>query len=192
MTRRGFWRNLMRGGAAAALLALVAACAVPPKLAGHGGLSFSRNGRFAVNVSGGANGPHAVQGGFSWLDEGAQLRLDLANPLGSTLARIMVTPAGATLQRADGTLESAQNADALAAQVLGSPIPVEGLRDWLRGRTDGKASDLHTNLDGKPESFIENGWTVRLTRYDALGPRLLTMQRNDAGAHISVRLAVDG
>lgn len=192
MTRRGFGRRLARGGMAAALAVLLAACAVPPKLAGHGGPSFSRNGRFAVNVSGGAKGPHAVQGGFSWLDEGGELRLDLANPLGSTLARIEVTPAGATLRRADGSREAAQNADALAAQVLGSPIPVEGLRDWLRGRTDGKARDLNTNASGQPESFVENGWEVRLTRYDAVGPRLLVMHRDDADARISVRLAVDG
>jgi outer membrane lipoprotein LolB len=191
MTRRGFWRGMARGGAAA-LLALLAACAVPPKQVGHGTESFSRTGRFAVNVSGGVNGPHAVQGGFSWLDEGTVLRLDLANPLGNTLARVEVTSAGATLQRADGTRKFARNADALVAQVVGSPIPVEGLRDWLRGRTDGGAHGVKTDAAGKVESFDENGWTVRLSRYDALGPRLLAMQRTDADAHISVRLAVDG
>src|SRR3546814_21058437 len=78
----------------------------------------------------------AVQGGFAWYDDGVGMELDLANPLGSTLARVEVTPAGATLFRSDGTTQQARTADALVAQVLGSPIPVEGLRDWLRGRTE--------------------------------------------------------
>src|SRR3546814_10947988 len=77
------------------------------------------------------------------------MELDLANPLGSTLARVEVTPAGATLFRSDGTTQQARTADALVAQVLGSPIPVEGLRDWLRGRTGSqRVDDLKKNAAG--------------------------------------------
>ncbi|TAM91014.1 MAG: outer membrane lipoprotein LolB [Candidimonas sp.] len=190
MTRRLFARRVIRAGAAGLLL-LLGACAVPPRLVGHGAAAFSRSGRFAVNVSDNSGEPRAVQGGFSWLDEGGNQRLDLANPLGSTLARVDITPAGAVLLRADGTREFAQNADALVAQVVGGPIPVEGLRTWLRGRTDGRARDLKTGAGGKIESFLENGWSVRLTNYDALGPRLLVLRRADAGTRIVVRLVID-
>src|SRR3546814_10531399 len=71
--------------------------------------------------------------------------------------------AGATLFRSDGTTQQARTADALVAQVLGSPIPVEGLRDWLRGRTGSqRVDDLKKNAAGQIESFIQNGWSVRL------------------------------
>src|SRR3546814_12583651 len=82
--------------------------------------------------------------------------------------------AGATLFRSDGTTQQARTADALVAQVLGSPIPVEGLRDWLRGRTGSqRVDDLKKNAAGQIESFVQNGWSVRLSNYDARGPRLL-------------------
>src|SRR3546814_16126758 len=119
------------------------------------------------------------------------MELDLANPLGSTLARVEVTPAGATLFRSDGTTQQARTADALVAQVLGSPIPVEGLRDWLRGRTGSqRVDDLKKNAAGQIESFVQNGWSVRLSTYDARGPRLLRMRRNYSSRRNRCRLAV--
>src|SRR3546814_5660366 len=96
--------------------------------------------------------------------------------------------AGATLFRSDGTTQQARTADALVAQVLGSPIPVEGLRDWLRGRTGSqRVDDLKKNAAGQIESFVQNGWSVRLSNYDARGPRLLRMRRTDSSGRISVR-----
>jgi len=172
---------------------MLAACATPARIAGRPGVaSFDRTGRFAVTVDRGNAGRKAVQGGFSWHDDGAGLTLDLANPLGSTLARVTVTPAGATLLRANGTSQQAPSADALVAQVLGSPIPVAGLRDWLRGRTQGGATgDLKKNAAGQVESFTQDGWLVRLSNYDTQGPRLLRMLRDGPDGRISVRLAVD-
>ncbi|PLC50020.1 outer membrane lipoprotein LolB [Pollutimonas subterranea] len=179
----------------AALACMVlAACATPPRTPGTAsGASFDRSGRFALSVSYSDGRQEAVQGGFSWHDTGAMLMLDLANPLGNTLARVQVEPGSATLIRSDGSTEQAQHPDALVEQVLGSPIPVAGLRDWLRGDTGSDTlQDLQTNPQGKPTSFTQNGWRVQLSRYDAMGPALLQLNRNDANRTISMRLVVDG
>lgn len=176
------------------LCLLLSACATSPQIgAGAGGSAFERAGRFALSVNNFNGKQEAVQGGFVWHDNGPTLMLDLLNPLGNTLARVQVEPRQATLTRSNGETTQAQHPDALVEQVLGSPIPVAGLRDWLRGRTgSADVSALEKNSEGQPVSFSQNGWRVQLSRYDAQGPTLLQLNRNDANRTISVRLVVNG
>lgn len=116
----------------------------------------------------------------------------MANPLGSTLARVEVNSARALLTRADGSRLSANHPDALIEQVLGSPIPVAGLRDWLQGRTGNhNVTHLEKNAENQIQAFRQDGWRVRLSRYDQYGPQLLQLNRNDAQRDISVRLVTD-
>ncbi len=190
-------RFLKRGSAwwyAGLLCLLMAGCATPPKMTIPGtGPSFDRAGRFALSVSYFSGKQEAVQGGFAWHDTGRELLLDLTNPLGNTLARVKVEPGMATLTRSDGSIERAEHPDALVELVLGSPIPVAGLRDWLRGQKGSPAvAQLTQDSGGKLASFNQNGWRVQLSRYDDLGPTLLQLNRHDANRTISVRLVVDG
>lgn len=194
MTRSVFKFACARWWFAGLACVLLAACATPHRTYNDSaGPSFDRSGRFALSVTYAGGKQDAVQGGFSWHDTGTVLMLDLANPLGNTLARVQVDADSATLIRSDGSTEQASHPDALVEQVLGSPIPVGGLRDWLRGDTgNDKVLHLQSNPDGKPASFTQNGWRVQLSRYDAQGPALLQLNRNDANRTISMRLVVDG
>ncbi|SOE51869.1 Outer membrane lipoprotein LolB [plant metagenome] len=190
-------RTFLRVAAAAGLTALVAACVSPPPVADGGSDeitdAFARTGRFAVRVEAPGEQPEAVQGGFAWRDQGRRLVLDLANPFGSTLARMEATPQGAVLTRANGEVFRAANPDALIAEVLGGDIPVSGLRDWLRGRlaADPAAQDVRQDDAGRPTAFRQGGWQAALSRYDTQGPQLLVLERNEAGRRIVVRLVVD-
>lgn len=108
--------------ASAGMLAagVLAGCATPARIDTSAPETvFQRTGRFAVSVQYANGQQEAVQGGFAWLDTGRLLTLDLANPLGSTLARVQVQPGIATLTRTDGQQQSAPNPDALVEQVLG-------------------------------------------------------------------------
>src|SRR5690606_3888119 len=96
------------------------------------------------------------------------------------------------LTRSNGEREQAEHPDALVELVLGSPMPVAGLRDWLRGRTgDAPVQGLEKNDSGQIAAFSQDGWRVQLSRYDNLGPRLLQLHRNDASRDISLRLVID-
>lgn len=173
--------------------ALVAACTSVPEapLSTDDG-AFSRNGRFAITVTESDGQQKAVQGGFSWRDDGSRYRLDLTNPLGSTEARVEGRPGYASLTKADGAVYEANDPDALAEQALGGPIPVSHLRDWMRGRVaEASATQVQRDDVGHPVSFQQDDWQARLSRYDALGPGLLVLQRVEPGRRISVRLAVD-
>ncbi|MBO1113898.1 lipoprotein insertase outer membrane protein LolB [Bordetella petrii] len=183
----------LRGGLAAGLCALLAACAsVPDAPSGTAEGAFSRGGRFAITMTETSGQQQAVQGGFTWRDDGRRYQLDLTNPLGSTEARVEGGPGHATLTKADGTVLQASSPDALVEEALGSPVPVSGLRDWLRGQVadDAPAGKLQRDGQGRPVSFEQDGWQARLSRYDDLGPGLLVLQRTEPGRRIVVRLAV--
>ncbi|MFA7436663.1 outer membrane lipoprotein LolB [Castellaniella sp.] len=173
------------------LLALVS-CAAPSRIGGQAP-AFERVGRFAVTLQP-ADGPaQAVQGGYAWRDDGTRLLLDLSTPLGNVLARLQVEPGQATLQRADGSREQALDADGLVASVWGHPMPVSGLRDWVRGRlvAGQPVQGLRQNAEGRPEAFEQQGWQVRLGPWDAQGPRRIRLLRNDAQGRWQLQLIVD-
>ena len=128
----------------------------------------------------------AVQGGFQWQESPQQLQLDLSNPMGTVLARVVVAANGAALQYPNGEVVYASSPDALVEQLLGYAIPVEGMRYWLRGQQ----TEVQTELS-QPSYLEENQWRVHLKRYDEQGPRLLQMYRNQAQQAISVRVVVD-
>lgn len=177
------------------LSVLLSACAAPQRASPEAS-AFHRDGRFSITLTSLDGSQEAVQGGFSWTETEAGLRLDLTNPMGSTLARITVGSEGAVLQHRDGTQETAAHPDALVEKVVGSPIPVADLRYWLRGEAamhaDGAADKPsgQRNHDGHWVSLTQNGWNIELSRYDLWGPTLLRLVRSDAGQRIHVRLAM--
>lgn len=182
------------------LTALVTACATPPPITPpDAGIAqsqaLSRTGRFAVHVDDVMGKTEAVQGGFAWYDMGRSgLALDLNSPLGAAMARVEVDASGAaTLTEANGVQTVAESADDLVAQVLGSPIPVTGLRYWLRGQLAPQpaAQDLQRDSAGRPVSFSQAGWKVRVTDFDSLGPVRMSLQRSEPGNRvINVRLVM--
>jgi outer membrane lipoprotein LolB len=189
----GLPARLRAGLGAAALLALAACTTVPKPLGDGSDGAFARVGRFAISVTYDDGKQDAVQGGFAWRDDGLRYRLDLTSPLGSTQARVDGEPGLAVLTRSDGRRTQAADPDALVDEAMGSPVPVSGLRYWMRGRLpEGAAAEnLQRDDQGRPLAFTQNGWSARLSRYDDLGPQLLVLQRGEAQRQISVRLVVD-
>lgn len=182
------------------LTVLMTACATPPPItppdaqAAQSGV-LSRTGRFALQVDEVMGKTQAVQGGFAWYDMARNgLALDLNSPLGAALARVEVDASGiATLTESNGAQTVAESADDLVAQVLGSPIPVAGLRYWLRGQLAPQpaAQDLQRDSAGRPLAFSQAGWKVRITEFDTIGPVRMSLQRVEPGnSVINVRLVM--
>jgi outer membrane lipoprotein LolB len=179
---------------AVSLLAL-AGCATqpPPEREEPVDGSFARHGRFAAKTEVLNQAPEAVQGGFVWRDTGVQLTLELTNPFGSTLARVSVLAQGATLERSNGEIIRASTPDDLIEQVLGQKMPVQGLRSWFRTQKQSLPGMrvLEQDAQGRIVSFEQAGWTARLSNFDAVGPRLISLVRAEAGRNISIRLVID-
>lgn len=171
---------------------LLASCATPTRIGGTGP-AFERAGRFAVSVTP-VNGPvQAAQGNFAWRDTGSLLRLDLLSPMGAVLARILVEPGQAVLERANGEREYAANADALLAEIWGEAVPVAGLRAWIQGQpwAGSPVDSVQRDDQGRVSRLIQDGWTVRLSDYDVQGPGRLRLAREQAGRRLSLQLIAD-
>ena len=155
--------------------------------------SLQRIGRFAVKTEQANRAPEAIQGGFVWRDTVAQLTLDLTNPFGSILARVTVNSGGAALERANGEVIQTTTPDSLVDQALGQSLPVQGLRAWLRVQQKPQPGMrvLEQDAQGRIVSFEQDGWSARLSNFDAQGPRLISLIRAETGRNMSVRLVID-
>lgn len=152
---------------------------------------FHRQGRFAVHAERMNDKSEAVQGGFNWYDNGQQLVLELRNPLGHVMAQLQVDERGAWLQEPRAGMRYGDSADALAQEIFNQPIPVEGLRYWLRGAVGSQASDIRADDQGRLEQARDQGWRITLEEYDAQGPKRLFLVFHQGGQRITVRVVVD-
>jgi len=190
--------SCIRGASSRALVSLVSltlltACATPPRAPAD----RAYTGRFAVTTAS-AEQRESVSGRFSLEIHGLQQILELSSPLGTTVARIEIEPGaaratGAQMQEVRGT-----DADALTEKLLGWPLPVSGLADWIEGRP---VPSRVARVERESERVVlmeQDGWTIRLPEYfEGRGatprPRRLVLER-PAGANtpsVVLRLIVD-
>jgi outer membrane lipoprotein LolB len=195
-TARGAHRT-GRGGAWLGLLAVaLGGCAA---LAPGAPPLHSYSGRFAATVADGER-REAASGRFTLAVYPDRITVELASPLGNTLARVQADGRGATLTapQADGTLATwhGASADALAESALGFALPVSGLADWLAGRPAPGRPSVSTPAAGPAQRIEQDGWTVAIEeRFDGSGePRRLILSRDarpPSAPALRLRLVLD-
>lgn len=169
----------------AAVLALVAGCAaVPPATPVPAGEPLS--GRLSVRVEGldGA-AARSLSASFELQGDAENGSLNLATPLGTVLAQARWAPRRVVLSTPQGE-SSFDNLDALTREVLGEPVPVAALFDWLRGRPWPGAASTALVPATEP-GFQQLGWAVNLARFDRSA---VTAQREQAPT-VTVRAQLD-
>lgn len=126
----------------------LAACTTPATLKpAEGDPHWS--GRLALTVS--SDPPQSYSATFELGGTPQAGELLLFSPLGSTLASIRWSPAGAQLQQGERITRRA-DLDSLAAELTGAALPVFALFDWLRGKpsaASGWEADLRRHADGR-------------------------------------------
>jgi outer membrane lipoprotein LolB len=157
-------------------------------------------GRFSASISR-EERREAVSGRFTLASSPGRTTLDLASPLGNTLARLEAVGGRATLTapQADGTLATWQgeSPEALAESVLGYRLPVSGLADWIAGRAAPGRPARVLPQAGPTQRIEQDGWVVEIDeRFEEGGaPRRLSFDRDAGGpaaASIRLRLVLDG
>lgn len=154
---------------------------------------FERDGRFAMRSQSPFEQPKAVQGNFRWQQTVAGWVLSLSSPMGATLARLSVDGTGALLRMPDAPDQRADSATELLRQVIGEPIPIDALEDWIQGRL-GTASGI-TNITrdeaGRITAFTQGLWRVTFERYDSKGPTRMAMASQHQQRDVVLRLVVN-
>ena len=125
-----------------ACVTLLAGCAGQPTLPGsvpsRAALdAFSLDGRFSLYQD-----SKGYSGRLSWTHAPAASEVLLSSPFGQGIAEVVVEPGGARLKTSDGKTYAAPDAETLKREVLGYPLPLAKLVDWVRGRVGGCVATL--------------------------------------------------
>jgi outer membrane lipoprotein LolB len=133
-----------------------------------------------------------LSGRFVLAVRGESLTLDLASPLGTTLARVETGPDGARLTEPGSPPRELRgaSAEALAEQALGFALPASGIGDWIVGRPVAHRAASTLLNDGHVSVIEQDGWTIRvLERFAGNGlPRRLAFERPAHAASPAIRL----
>ena len=184
---------------ALASLALAGCGTLAPPAGTEGARRFhddiSVGGRLAVRYQQDGK-PQSLQGKFLWQQSATRTDIELASPLGQTLARITLLPGSALLEQSGKATAEASDASALTKAMLGWPLPVEGLRFWLQGflRTlSGELLAVPVSDDNEQEG---DGWRVRYVSWQQIDgrtcPKRIDFSRLEANAgEIALRLVID-
>ena len=119
----------------------------------------------------------------------------LVAPMGQGAVQIQGDNGGVTISLADGRTEYAHDADRLFTAMTGLSLPVNGLRDWLRGLPIQGETIQHIswNERGQLYKIEQRGWRVEMSRYRPVAdhdlPHAFYLEREDR-PELSVRLLV--
>ena len=167
---------------------LLAGCATIEEQAapaGPVGEAFYLSGRVSVKY-----GTEAASGKISWQHDPDGDDLLISFPLGQGVARIVRRDALVSLTTADQKVYQASDVETLTRQVLGWPLPLAGLPDWVRGRAAANAP-AQTRLDSAQRlaELRQSGWLVEFLDYNGANglPARLRLSRED----LEIRLVID-
>ncbi|MCP5228451.1 lipoprotein insertase outer membrane protein LolB [Accumulibacter sp.] len=138
----------------------------PPPAARDTLQAFSLLGRFSLRQEG-----ESYTGRLDWRHAGDSDQLLLSSPLGQGMAEISSDATGARLTDADGKVRHAASADALLQSVLGYPLPLDKLADWVRGRNPDGGRIVADPL-GRPLRLQYEDWRIAY-EYDSDDPQAL-------------------
>lgn len=153
------WKRVC-GALVLAGLLVVSGCTLPRLPAGTSSVardslqSFSLNGRFSVRQDG-----KGYVGAIRWRHAGERDELVVSSPLGQAVAEIISDAGGARLTRSDGSSQDAEKADLLLQSLIGYPLPLDRLVDWLRGRHPAGAA-LTLDDRQRPLSWRHEEWRI--------------------------------
>ena len=103
----------------------------------------------------------SLTGNFTWDQTPNRIEVNLASPLGQTIATIAVTPEGATLTQSGQPPRTAADIDGLTQQALGWTLPVSGLRDWLQGYALDAEGKRFAASPANNSVVTKDGWRLR-------------------------------
>ena len=118
----------------------------------------------AFDVSGRLSARRGTEGAaahFVWEHVPGRDAIELATPMGTTLARLERDADGASIERPDRPVERARDAATLAERSLGFPLPVESLGWWIRAAPHpGSPHAIERDASGRVLVLRQDGWSV--------------------------------
>jgi outer membrane lipoprotein LolB len=123
---------------------------------------WKMDGRIAVRLEN-----EGWQAGMHWHQQDDHYEMDMFDPLGRKVARLMGGPLGVNLKTSRGESAQAADAESLMRKLLGYSLPVSGLRYWVLGIPEPHSHAQRLALDkfGRLVSLRQSGWDISYQRY---------------------------
>lgn len=154
------------------------------------------DGRLSVQYQ--QNGQdQALHGSFAWRQTAQRTHVTLMSPLGQILAVIEVDRDHASLTQSGQPARVADDVDQLAAQSLGWPLPVSGLRSWLQGFATNASGKRVVAAPNDRALTTQDGWRIEYVSWDDsdpahVHPKRIDLQRTTAQAgDVTMRIVID-
>lgn len=153
-------------------------------------MSWKLQGRLGVQTE--------AQGGamdLFWLQHDDAYNIRLIAPLGQGAILLQGDAGGVNIKTADGESRYANNPDELFATTLGVQLPVNGLRDWLRGIPMRGLPIERQDWDenGNLYKLIQDGWRIEMSKYRKVNNQMLPhafyLERDDR-PELEIRLLI--
>jgi len=150
--------------------------------------TFDVDGRLSAR-----RGSEGGAASFSWRHDATRDEVDLATPLGQTLARLRGDARSVEARWPDGRTLTARDWDELTERVLGVAIPVRGLAAWVRGGArEGSAASVERDAQGRVEVLRQDGWEIVYAYPDDSARRAARLTLRYPGSEpTEVRLVLD-
>jgi outer membrane lipoprotein LolB len=138
-------------------------------------------------------------GSFSWEQNADNTSIQLRSPLGQTVAVIEMNAQQARLLRGGQPAIASDNADTLIQEVLGWPLPIGGLKNWLQGFVLGATGQLVAVKPSDAAVTVNtiDGWQIQYQQWQAdqdhsLHPKRIDLTRytEEAGT-VMIRIVID-
>jgi len=132
---------------------------------------------------------------FNWSQTPRQTAISFSSPTGQIVATILINAQGAQLTQADKPTQYANDINQLSTEILGWPMPVAGLRDWLQGFVDAQHGTPLTQSTATQPINVD-GWSLRYASWETDNnierPKRLDLSRQTEQAGlVSLRIVVD-
>ena len=110
-----------------------------------------------------------------WQQQADRYDIRLVAPMGQGAVHIVGDDGGVTISLADGRSEYSDNAEQLFQAMTGLSLPVNGLRDWLRGIPiqHEAIQNISWNENGQLYKIEQTGWRVEMGRYKVIADHVL-------------------
>lgn len=114
------------------------------------------------------DGEDGGSGRLQWNTQQDNSVLDFHGAIGRGAWRLETGPGGATLSEANGSVQTADDINALIQERIGWPVPVEALQWWVRGlAAPGDRETEELDAEGLLLNLEQFGWRVEFNRYDS-------------------------
>jgi outer membrane lipoprotein LolB len=159
--------------------------------------SIDLSGRLFVNFQREGQ-PQSLNGLFQWSQRPGRVDVNLASPLGQTIASISVTPQEAKLTQAGREPVVASDINTLTSRTLGWSLPVSGLRDWMQGYAVDAQGKRFAASPANNSVFTQDGWRLRFVSWQDESaphpvPRVIQAERSATATsdELQIRIALD-